>query len=1042
MKNYILCFLSLFLGISSFAQLSFQIANVSGDKNDTVSVPVTTTGFNNVLATQFSMSYDSNVLAIVDVVKTANFDVNYSTHVGSISVKNGQLGFTWDAPGGVGKNITNGSLLFTIRFKLIGKECDSSFVKLANKPTSIEVLDGNFDLLTLTANDGKVKINGPGCQGGPPPDTSGLQIIASTEMTPQGVVKCLKVTAKNFKDIQSGQFTMHWNTAVAVFDTINSGAMTLSWGQNYAALPDRSGVGINWDAGRDPANFADGVTLFEVCLRPVGAPGSMTDVTFDGTPVIVEFTNGNGDVVPVKFVSGKLTITDAPAKSLNLYYRDTTVKEGAEFCIPIRVDNFKCVQNFQFSVKFDQSKLKFKKITSIILPGLGPQNFNVVADSIRVTWDAQSGPQDLPNGGILFSICFESLLSAPNCPFTTKLLFTDLIGSPIEFSDCNSDNFNVIKDEPDITVECRMMSQPVSITLGARSNVKCNGECNGAVSGTQITGGVGPFDYEWMFQPNGPVISTKLETDELCAGSYKLVVIDKGNGNSRTESITITITEPELISCSAVVTHVQGVNDGAIDLTVLGGTPAYTFVWYRLPTKPNPPKTTEDIDKLPAAEYEVKITDANGCMKIDTFKVNPAPLRIVSISPLDSNKCNGDCNAKIFVSASGGKTPYSISWSNGDNGNTADSLCKGIYTVTVTDFDGNTATTNYTITEPDAIVITLDSIRKSSGSNGAIFIGTTKGGINPYTFQWKDSNGNVIGNMEDLNNIAPGTYILCITDKNLCVVCDTFVVESTNSTPPTLTVNLNFDPKIGGNAVTCRGKCDGVIIVDVQSTDPKLPYKFKWSHDPGNTTNTATGLCPGISYTVTVTDAANNTKVSNAFLLPDAPAIQLSVKRLACASTNTDSDGSYEAIISGATAPIAYTWCNGNNNVIAQDLAGGSCKLSIVDANGCQASENFTVCIGDQQEKDCYKGRLAISPNGDGFNDFLVINCVNNVDNVLVIYDRWGNQVYAANDYLNTWDGKDSDGNDLTEGTYMWILRVIEPGKNDQFYRNTVTIVR
>ena len=154
------------------AQVNFQIASVSGNKNDTVSVAVTTTGFNNVVATQYSLNYDSLVLAFIDVTKTANYDVNFASHVGSASVKNGQLGFTWDAPGGVGKSLANGTLLFTIKFKLIGKECDSSFIKLANKPTSIEVLDGNFNNLTLTAPDGKVKINGAGCQGGgPPPDT-------------------------------------------------------------------------------------------------------------------------------------------------------------------------------------------------------------------------------------------------------------------------------------------------------------------------------------------------------------------------------------------------------------------------------------------------------------------------------------------------------------------------------------------------------------------------------------------------------------------------------------------------------------------------------------------------------------------------------------------------------------------------------------------------------------------------------------------------------------------------------------------------------
>ncbi len=1040
MKN-LFSFLFLIIGLSASAQVNFQIASVSGNRNDTVQVPVTVSGFNNVLATQYSMSYDSNVLAIVDVVKTAAYDVNFSTHIGSAVVKNGQIGFTWDAPGGVGKNISNGTTLFTLRFKLIGKECDSSFIKLTNKPTSIEVLDGNFNNLNLTANDGKAKINGAGCQGGgPPPDTSGLQIIASTETTPAGIVKCIKVTAKGFKAIQTAQFTMHWNTAVAVFDTLNSAALSLSWGQNYAALPDRSGVGINWDAGRDPLTLADGVTLFEVCLKPVGAPGSSTDITFDGTPVLVEFTNGNGDVVNGKFTKGKLTITAAPSQVINLYVRDTTVEEGAEFCLPIRVDGFKCVQNFQFSIKFDTSKLKFKKINGINLPALGPNNFNVVKDSIRVTWDASTGPQDLPNGSALFFVCFESLLAAPNCPFDTRLQFTDLIGSPIEFSDCNSNNFAVTKGEPDFTVTCRTTIPPVSITLGTRTNAKCDGDCNGSVKGTVITGGKGPFDYEWQLQPSGTVVSTVLEPADLCAGSYKLVVIDKGNQNSRTTSVTATITAPPAITCTAVVTHVQTTNDGRIDLTVSGGTPPYTFVWYRLPNKPNPPKTDEDPSNLPAADYEVKVTDANGCTKIDTFTVNPAPIRVVSFNRIDSNRCNKDCRAVVFASAGGGKTPYTYAWSNGDKGNPADSLCAGTVIVTVTDASGNTATGSYVVTEPDEIVITLDSTKKSSGSNGAIYI-TEKGGVPGYTYQWKNSNGQAVGNTQDLVNIAAGTYTICVTDKNGCVKCASLVCDPENVVPPTITVTLAIDFKKGNRSVSCKGVCDGVINVVVTSTDPRLPYKYAWSHNANLNSSNATGLCPG-NYRVTVTDAAGNTKVSSDITISDAPLLQASVKRLACASNNTDEDGRYEASLTGAVEPVIYEWCNGNNLKIAEDLAGGDCFLKVTDANGCTASEDFTVCIGTPADKECYKGRLAISPNGDGYNEALVINCAAQFDNVLTIYDRWGNQVYSARNYVNTWNGKDDEGNDLTEGTYMWILKVSEPGKEEKYYTGTVTIVR
>ncbi|HEX5624589.1 MAG TPA: gliding motility-associated C-terminal domain-containing protein [Saprospiraceae bacterium] len=1042
MKKFVFSLALLCMQVLAFGQLNFQIANVSGNKNDTVSVPVTVaSGFNNIFAVQFSMAYDSNVLAIVDVVKTANFDVFYATHVGSVSVKNGQLTFSWDAPGGVPKSLNNGTLLYTIRFKLIGKECDSSFINVTDKPTNNEVLDANLNSSKLLANTGKVKINGTGCQGGgPPPDTTGLQIIASMDTTPAGVVKCIKVTTRNFKNIQTMQFTVHWDKAVATFDTLNSGAINLTWGQNYAALPDRSGVGINWDAGINPVTLADGVTLFEICLKPVGAPGTMTNITFDGNPVAIEVTDGNGNVVTTKFTTGKLTIAAAPALVLNLHVRDTMVEEGAEFCIPVRADNFTCVQSFQFSIKFDSTKLSFSRITGINLPALGPNNFNIVKDSIRVTWDASTGAQTLPNGGVLFMVCFTSKLSAPNCPFDTRLVFTDLIGSPLEFYDCNNMNFAVTKGEPDFTVKCRTATTPVSISIGTRTAVKCFGDCNGSVRGTLISGGKGPFDYEWRLQPSNVVVSTVLEPTDLCPGRYRLTVIDRGNANSTTTSVDVIIDEPEELVLSAVIKDVTGINDGSIDLTVEGGTPNYTYKWRRL-SSGTQIATTEDISGQSANNYEVMVTDANGCVIIDTFTINPPPLRIVSISLLDSNRCNGDCRASLFVSAGGGRIPYKYEWNHGRTKSQVDSLCKGVYTVTVTDNGGATTTASYTITEPDKIDITLDSTRKASAANGAAFV-TIKGGTLPYkSFQWKNSSNMGVSAEEDLRNVVAGTYTLCVTDKNDCVICLVVIIDPANTTPPVITIGLAVDPKPGGNAVSCTGVCDGRIIATVTSSDPRLPYRYRWSHDTTLRSDIATGLCPGRAYTVTVTDAAGNTKVSSPITVQDAPAIVLTAKRLACASSTTASDGSYEAVVSGAAGNISYSWCNGNTTKVANNLSSGDCKITVTDANGCTAEETFTVCVGTVNA-ECYQGRLVISPNGDGYNEYFEINCASTTDNVLTIYDRWGNQVYSAINYINTWDGKDSDGDDLTEGTYMWVLKVTEPGKNDTYYKGTVTIVR
>ncbi len=1052
MKKYIISFAFIFSYLLASAQVNFQIANANGNKNDTVSVAVTTTGFTNVLGMQYSINYDSNVLAIIDVTKTAAFDVDYSTHVGSATVKNGQITFSWSPPGGNGVNINNGSLLFTLKFKLIGKECDSSFVKLSSKPTPIDVFDGNFNNLTLTANDGKVKINGAGCAGGPPPDTSSFQIIASKDTSPQGIVKCIKITCKGFKNIASGQFSLKWDKAIATFDTLNSGAMVLVPGLNYISTANRDGVGINWDSGPQPIDIPDGTTLFEVCLKPVGAPGSFTDINFISVPILIEFTDGNSNVVTPKFTTGRLTVSAAPAQSLKLYYRDTTVEEGAEFCIPIRADNFKCMQSFQFGVKFDSTRLKFKRVTGINIPAFGPSNIFPFRDTVRFQWDASSGIfPTLKNGDSLFLICFESV--SPTCPYDTKLSFVPLPTSPMEFSDCNSNDYAILKDEPSFTVKCKSAVPPVVITLGSANGVKCNGDCNGSILGTKVTGGIGPFKFCWKLVSTAGCLSDSLNARDLCGDiDYYLEVTDLGNGNAITLSSLVHINEPDSIKVYATVTHVQVANDGKIVIdSITGGTPPFMHVWRRL-SSGSKVGTTPTIMNLPANMYADSIKDANGCIFVDTFTVNPAPLKFAGFNQVTGIKCHGECTASVFASASGGYSPQTYKWSNGDTGNPADSLCAGNVSVTITDGRGNTVTSTFLVTEPDEIEVNILSVNKAStptSTDGSIILDTVKGGtpyIKPssgkYSYEWKKIGGSVISTSKDLTNVGAGNYQICVTDSLLCRKCDTAVITSMGGgSKDTITVTIAIDPYLGGNAVSCRGKCDGRIIATVVSSNPipKTPYTYKWSNNA--TTKTVTNLCPG-SYTVTVTDAGGNTGVSTTLILPDAPSINLTTKKIQCATDKTALDGQYEAITTGAVPPLSYKWCNGAINKIAIDLPEGNCSVQITDANGCTATEEFRVCLNDGGTADCYSGRLAISPNGDGFNDVFEIACVTDFDNVLTIYDRWGNAVYSAVNYTNDWNGVDKNGETLTEGTYMWVLKVKESGKADTYYKGTVTIVR
>ncbi len=76
-----------------------------------------------------------------------------------------------------------------------------------------------------------------------------------------------------------------------------------------------------------------------------------------------------------------------------------------------------------------------------------------------------------------------------------------------------------------------------------------------------------------------------------------------------------------------------------------------------------------------------------------------------------------------------------------------------------------------------------------------------------------------------------------------------------------------------------------------------------------------------------------------------------------------------------------------------------------------------------------------ISPNDDGINDFLVIYNVDYfTENSLVIYNRWGNRVYSAKPYDNTWSGKSDKGEPLPDGTYFWVLDLGNGNKSESGY--------
>ncbi|MCB0520636.1 MAG: hypothetical protein KDD27_17000, partial [Saprospiraceae bacterium] len=330
------------------------------------------------------------------------------------------------------------------------------------------------------------------------------------------------------------------------------------------------------------------------------------------------------------------------------------------------------------------------------------------------------------------------------------------------------------------------------------TNVSCNGANNGSID-ISVSGGSGSgYVYDWLDIPGN---NDTEDRSGLAPGTYSVIVTD-GNGCSSTASVTIT--QPTALVLATTVTNVDcnGGANGAINLTVNGGTSPYTYDWADVAGTNN----TEDRSGLPAGTYTVTVTDQNGCTLSSSATVGqPAPISITAV--VANVSCNGDTNGSIDVTVSGGTPGYTYNWADllGSN-NPADrtGLAPGTYSVTVTDTKGCTATASFVVNEPQPIVITyvVTNVSCAGASDGAIDI-TVTGGTAPYTYDWADLAGP--NNPEDRTNLAEATYDIKVTDANGCMANDWIMIMNGDSEPPTAicqNITVALDPNTGEVNIT------------------------------------------------------------------------------------------------------------------------------------------------------------------------------------------------------------------------------------------------
>jgi len=1039
MKRYLLSIMLGFLAFANItqAQIEINFESETINTNGTVDIDVTANGFTDIAGIQFSIVWDSMVMTF-DEVSFTNPDLtdlteaSFGTPEGAQNVDEGELSFSYSNPFGEG-NLDDGDVFFTLRFDIVGEECDETTIDLSNQPLSISAFDGSFEELDVNSQEGTIMIDGSDCGGGGSDD---LTFTAATQNAEEGSSFCLPISVENFIDIQTGAGTLLWDPAVIMYTglmNIVPAGLGGSLNETNVANGELRFIWSNPDPG-NPLTIQDGEAVFEICFDAIGSPGDMSDIILSTEGSLgFEWGNDDNDDLPLELNNGKVTITEMLSDPVILNVSDITIMDenAQNVCVDISVENFNDILSMQFVITWDATILSNAVPTNFELEGLNGSNFNIDGDCANFSWNVNSGI-DLADGTEIFSMCFDYI---GDCETSSIVDIVSKGNTDIEVLDGNTSILNTSVNSGSISLNC---IDPVDCDVLTVQNT-CVGELGGSITVDVPTNGC---TYSWTNNA-GEEVATTQNLLGVTAGTYTLAVTCDGEVVCTLPPTTID-DFPELDISGDVTNAGCGELLGAIDVTVTLGSGNYSYNWN--PTQPNSP----NIDELQAGPYLLTVTDNdNNCTATTQFMVvdEVETLSIASSQIMDESCVQND--GSISLTIEGGCEPYSFQWSDDSmiNSPIRMNLSEGSYEVTVTDDStpANTATGSFTIDPGTPLALASTPIVvPTSGSNGSVTI-QIMGGVPGYSYNWSGPIS-VLPNSNSITGLIQGMYSVTVSDANNCegqfgpYLVDTVIVTGT----PELG-NVRAQNNANGFSVICNGDMTGVIEGSIDGG--ALPMTLELTGEESRTitiTNYGTFTIEELSaglYDIEVSNSEGAVGVENIEIIePDA--LESDVET-GCDS-QAQCDGFIDLNITGGFGDLVFDW--GDSDLIGDSVDGlcqGPYTVITTDENGCERMDNINIesCEGPV-DPDCYQVRNVITPNGDGVNDQFTVTCITDFPASLEIYDRWGKLVFNQEAYDGTWTGISNSNEELIEGGYMYIINIDFGQGNREIMKGALTLLR
>ncbi|MCB2201132.1 gliding motility-associated C-terminal domain-containing protein [bacterium] len=223
------------------------------------------------------------------------------------------------------------------------------------------------------------------------------------------------------------------------------------------------------------------------------------------------------------------------------------------------------------------------------------------------------------------------------------------------------------------------------------------------------------------------------------------------------------------------------------------------------------------------------------------------------------------------------------------------------------------------------------------------------------------------------------------------------------------------DPKSACIGETVKFNCFDLNC----SPFPEFVESVLWDFGDGQTSSEInaehayrnSGTYP-VSIIVTTTAGCVDT-ITDSYIVKPGPVVNLGNDTIItiCSSVTLDAKN---------TGSL-YLWSTGDTtqSILLEEISENTIIWVQVISNGCKATDSILIEVADVQQELYFPN--AFTPDGDGNND--VFAPIGNLEAVaayqLIIYNRWGQQIFETSDPHQGWNGS-LNSRPLTYGTYIY----------------------